>query len=223
MNTILAQGSPAGFWKRYVAYFIDIVLVYAAMELLRWLLFASQDANALDQLRALTAALQHQPSVPEEQTALLARTQGLLARASASVAAMLAWSSIAYVVLGGAYFSLCESSAWQATLGKRLLGIKVVHADGAPIGLGRALGRFFAAGLSWLSLNIGHVMAAWTPERRALHDYVANTRVENRDPAHRQMPRWGWLIVGAHALLLVGGMLAIMLAVAVALRTAGQA
>ncbi len=215
MNAIVAARSPAGFWKRYVAYFIDVVLVYIVLELLARLLFAGQEAGELDQLRTLTTALQNQQMSTEEATALLARM-------TTSLAGLLAFSSVAYVVIAGAYFALLESSAWQATFGKRLLGIKVVDADGKRIGIGRALGRFFAAGLSWLSLNIGHAMAAWTPERRAMHDYIADTRVENTDPARPQMPLWGWLIVGAHALLLVLGILGFMLAAAMALKAASQ-
>lgn len=215
MKQLAMSSSPAGFWKRYVAYFIDVVLVYIVVELLSGLFFSAQDAGELDQLRTLLAALQNQQALPSDPTALLARTTDSLAR-------VLAFSSFAYVVIGGAYFALCESSIWQATLGKRLLGIKVVNVDGARIGLGRALARFFAAGLSWLSLNIGHALAAMPPEHRALHDHIASTRVENADPTHRRMPLWAWLIVGAHALVFLLCMLAVVLAVAVALRPLGQ-
>lgn len=112
-------------------------------------------------------------------------------------------TSLAYVVVGGLYFTLCESSAWQATPGKRLVGIKVTDDSGARLGRGQAFGRFFAGGLSWLTLNIGHALAAWTPDRRALHDMVAGTRVENADPSRPDMPFWGWLVVAASALLFV--------------------
>jgi hypothetical protein len=108
---------------------------------------------------------------------------------------------VGYVVVAAAYFIGMEASARQATLGKQLLGLKVTALDGTRPGVGRVAGRFFAAGLSWLTLNIGHALAAWTRERRALHDYVAGTRVENVDPARAAMPTWGWVIVGLHALL----------------------
>jgi uncharacterized RDD family membrane protein YckC len=111
-----------------------------------------------------------------------------------------AFSALAYAAIGGAYFALCESSRWQATLGKRWVGIKVTDAHGERISFARALGRFFAACLSWMTMNIGHALAAFGNDRRALHDYVAGTRVENADPAHPRMPPWGWWIVGVHAL-----------------------
>ncbi len=207
MSVIAAMRSPAGFWKRYVAYFIDIVLVYIAVELVTRLFFSGQDATALVQLQAMLSALPDQQAMSGEQTTQLAHTAD-------SLWGMLVFSSFAYVVIAGAYFALCESSISQATLGKRLLGIKVVDVDGMRIGIARALGRFFAAGVSWLSLNIGHAMAGWPPERRALHDYLAGTRVENADPSRPQMPLWGWLVVAVHALVFALAILAVALFVA---------
>ena len=42
------------------------------------------------------------------------------------------------------YWALCESSAWQATLGKKALGIIVTDLEGRRISFGRASGRFWA-------------------------------------------------------------------------------
>ncbi len=215
MNQIAMSHTPAGFWKRYVAYFIDVVLVYLVLELLSRLFFSAPGDGDIQQLRSILTAVQNQQELSPDQTALLAH-------ALASLSSMLVFSSLAYVVIAGAYFALCESSRWQATLGKHLLGIKVVDAGGKRIGFGRAVGRFFAAGLSWLSLNIGHAMVAWTRERRALHDYVADTRVENVDAARTHMPLWGWLIVGAHALLFMFGVVAVFAAIASAFNAATQ-
>lgn len=39
------------------------------------------------------------------------------------------------------YFALCTGSTWQATVGMRLLGIKVTSLSGAPIGIGPAVWR----------------------------------------------------------------------------------
>jgi hypothetical protein len=222
MNDVVAARSPAGFWKRYVAYFIDLVVVWLVLELLEKLFFSGAESSQLEQLRQQLVAIQNQPTVSPDlpsayqvQLSTAMQAMGLLLRMSM-------YSSIAYVVIGGAYFALCESSAWQATPGKRLLGIKVTDANGLRIGLGRAFGRFFAAGLSWLTLNLGHAMAAWTAEHRALHDYVAGTRVENADSAHPRMPPWGWMVVAAHALVFVLGVVAVVMAMAVVLTSVGQ-
>ena len=48
------------------------------------------------------------------------------------------------MVIHWLYYSLLESSAWQATLGKKALGLEVTDLDGNRIGFGRATGRFFA-------------------------------------------------------------------------------
>jgi hypothetical protein len=62
-------------------------------------------------------------------------------------------------------------------------------------------------------LNLGHALAAWTPDRRALHDFIAGTRVENVDPKNTQMPIWAWLIIGLHGLVFVGSCVALMISV----------
>jgi hypothetical protein len=146
---------------------------------------------------------------------LLEKTQTLLWQT-------LLFSSTAYVILGGLYFTLMESSPQQATVGKRLIGIKVTDKQGRRLSRGRALARFLAASLSWLTLNLGHALAAWTPERRALHDYIAGTRVENADPAQPQMPLWGWVIVGMHALIFLLLMLGTFAAVWLAMQAMSQ-
>jgi uncharacterized RDD family membrane protein YckC len=75
------------------------------------------------------------------------------------------------------YFPLMESSAWQATLGKRAVNIKVTDMDGNRISFGKALGRFFAKLLSATILYIGFFMAGFTERKQALHDMVASTLV----------------------------------------------
>ncbi len=68
------------------------------------------------------------------------------------------------------------------TLGKMLLGIRVVGADGAPLTAGAALLRWLAYFASALPLGLGFVMAGLRRDKRALHDLLAGSRVE-RAPA----------------------------------------
>ena len=75
------------------------------------------------------------------------------------------------------YFALMESSAWQATLGKKALGLVVTDEHGERIGFGRATGRFFGKILSSITLMIGYMMAGWTERKQALHDMMASTLV----------------------------------------------
>lgn len=64
-----------------------------------------------------------------------------------------------------------------ATLGKMACRVHVVTSDGAPVSYGRSVGRYFAKLLSAFTLLIGYIIAAFDPERRALHDRICNTRV----------------------------------------------
>jgi uncharacterized RDD family membrane protein YckC len=81
------------------------------------------------------------------------------------------------LVIGIAYFTLFTASEWQATPGKRLLGIYVIQDDGGPIAAPRAFGRYWAYLVSWIILLIGFIMVAFTEQKTALHDMICRTRV----------------------------------------------
>lgn len=79
-------------------------------------------------------------------------------------------------LVGLAYKTVFISQGGQ-TPGKMAAGIKVVNAaTGEPVGIGRALGRAAAEYLSAVTLGLGYLVAAFS-DKRALHDYVAGTRV----------------------------------------------
>ncbi len=75
------------------------------------------------------------------------------------------------------YYTLMESSSWQATLGKRALELKVTDMSGNRIGFGRANARYFCKILSKMILYIGFIMAAFTEHKQGLHDVIAKTLV----------------------------------------------
>ena len=79
------------------------------------------------------------------------------------------------------YFAFMESSSYQATLGKRLMGLCVVTVDGNRITFGRATGRYFGRFLSAIPMGIGFLMAAFTRRKQALHDMLATCLVIKRD------------------------------------------
>ena len=83
------------------------------------------------------------------------------------------------IVLAGyfLYCSLLESSRWQATIGKRVVGIRVTSHRGERIGFGRAAVRFAAKLLSGLTLCLGYLLFFATKRRQALHDLIAGTLV----------------------------------------------
>lgn len=75
-----------------------------------------------------------------------------------------------------AYFTYFWSQK-GATPGQMILGLKVVTADGGPLTVGRAFGRFLAYILSAFTLCIGYIIAAFDSQKRALHDHICGTRV----------------------------------------------
>lgn len=89
--------------------------------------------------------------------------------------------NIISLVLSWLYFSLMESSSWQATIGKRAVGIQVVTTDGGRISFGQATGRYFGKIVSAIILLIGYLMVLWDDHKQALHDKMANTFVVNNE------------------------------------------
>jgi uncharacterized RDD family membrane protein YckC len=78
---------------------------------------------------------------------------------------------------GWLYEALMESSSYQATLGKMILGLKVTDLNGNRISFERATGRHFAKWLSMMILFIGYIMVGLTDRKQGLHDMLAGTLV----------------------------------------------
>lgn len=64
-----------------------------------------------------------------------------------------------------------------ATIGKWMLGLRVVRADGYPPTIGRSLIRFVGYGLSAIVFFLGFIWALFDDEHRAWHDDLAGTWV----------------------------------------------
>ena len=75
------------------------------------------------------------------------------------------------------YCAFTESSSWRATVGKRILGLQVVTAEGGKVGFGQATVRHLMKFLSLFFLTIGFMMAGWTKRRQALHDMPSDCLV----------------------------------------------
>ncbi len=78
-----------------------------------------------------------------------------------------------------------ESSAWQATLGKKILGLCVVDLDGRRITFWKSASRNFNKSISTLILGIGYLMPLWTAKRQALHDRMSRClviKIRSRKP-----------------------------------------
>lgn len=80
-------------------------------------------------------------------------------------------------LIGIFYFVLFTAFGGQ-TLGKKVVGIKVVRMDCGEVGFWRALLReTIGKILAMIILCIGYLMAAFHPRKRGLHDYIAGTQV----------------------------------------------
>jgi uncharacterized RDD family membrane protein YckC len=139
-------------WKRLLAWVLD-GLPFAA-------LFAFGLRVALDRLP--------HAGVLDFSTALDLAT----AEASGITAPVFLGALVIFVVYHALAHALCG-----ATLGKRLVRIRVVGPDGRRPGLGRAAIRAFLAGFSLVFLGLGVILALFTRSGRALHDLLARTWV----------------------------------------------
>jgi len=89
------------------------------------------------------------------------------------------------------YTTVLHTVAGQ-TVGKNLVGIRVVGTDGALLTAGPALLRYLACYISAIPLGFGFLVAGLRRDKRALHDLIAGSRVEHlparRRPARRVVP-----------------------------------
>lgn len=107
--------------------------------------------------------------------ALLGRTTGFLtdeAPFGATDVLLFAWFFWNLTYLVGS-----TGQSW----GRKIAGLKVVDAEGQPVGFWRALGRnLFACWISAPLLYLGFLWVIWDPQKQAWHDKVFRTFVARR-------------------------------------------
>jgi len=89
------------------------------------------------------------------------------------------------------YFSLLPAWWGGQTVGKRLLGLRIVELSGKPLTALRCLKRYggYAAGLA--TGGIGLAQLLWDPNRQALQDRTAHTVViDLREPRRLSTEEW---------------------------------
>ena len=75
------------------------------------------------------------------------------------------------------YWILLESSRWQGSIGKKIMGIKVVTSEGGKPSIYQAAARNLLKILSGIIIFIGFMMAGWTSKKQALHDKIPSMLV----------------------------------------------
>ncbi|MGY0505714.1 RDD family protein [Luteimonas sp. e5] len=210
----------AGLWPRAVAWLLDAGLLLVCAVLLcapclppRWLAVDAAWSGLAQAMVRQMVALAASPA--QDFASLLAEMRAASAPLLEALTQLRTrlWSLLAaplglFLLLAAVVWPWLESRVGGATLGKRALGLHVVDDTGARLSFARALARHLAGALSWLSLNIGHLLALSGPDHRALHDRLAGTRVVWRADARQRTPAWGVLV------LVIAGLLPVLLALA---------
>ena len=162
----------AGFWKRVAAYILDAIILYIPGMLIQKMM--GGDA-------AEAAMKQAQLASPGDPQVMLTALSQFYSRMLPAI--------LIITVITWLYFAICESSVWQATVGKLALGIRVTDMHGQRISFPRALGRYPAKYLSTLIFCIGFLMVAWTRRKQGLHDLIASTLVLNGRASESKLPQ----------------------------------
>lgn len=148
-----------GFWRRVGAYLIDVILLAIVGSIIGGIL-------------GFGTAVTVSPGDMADDV--------LLSQVASA-------NNLLSIVLGIAYFAGMESSSFQATLGKKALGMVVTDLAGNRISFLRGVGRYFAKILSAIVLMIGFIMVAFTGKKQGLHDMLAGTLVYVGNPVQRDV------------------------------------
>lgn len=149
----------AGFWLRFVAALIDGFVVGIPLIVLFFLIFASAFPDLL-------------------------RNQGDPTALVFTFMPRFLLLGLVYIIGAWLYWAKMESSSWQATLGKKALGLYVTDLNGRPVSFGQASGRFWGGRglgmvpyLGGLYFLIDCICAGLTERKQAIHDMIASCLV----------------------------------------------
>ena len=159
---VVARPMPyAGFWLRVAAALIDGIILGIPLVFVWILMFASAMPFFMH-----------------------ARANGNPALVLMAMLPRLVFVFVLFLLGCWLYWAAMESSTWQATLGKRAVGVYVTDLAGNRVTFGRASGRFFAGrgigaipSIGGLYFLVSCVMAGLTERKQALHDMIASCLV----------------------------------------------
>ncbi|MGH9084929.1 MAG: RDD family protein [Acidimicrobiales bacterium] len=153
------QAQFAGFWIRFAAAFIDGLLIAVPLAILGTLVGA-YDTTTTDAFGNEVDSTSFRVSYGFTPGAPL-------------------WFNLLNTAVGVAYYGALEGGATGQTLGKRATGIRVVSAStGQPgIGVGRAIGRYFARILSAIPCALGYLWMLWDGKKQTWHDKIVGSYV----------------------------------------------
>ncbi len=179
----------ASFWKRAAAYLIDGI-IYG--------LIAGFVNNILGAIIAIAMGVS---------------TQGNDLPLSAALTSIGIALCVHFALFIG-YYVWPEASSWQATIGKRILGLKVMDLEGKRISFIRSLWRNLAMFFSTIILCIGYLMSFWTEKKQCLHDILADCVIIDTTPGEKHGCIIG-IFVGFFAFLILIFVVGILAALAI--------
>jgi len=156
-----ARVEYAGFWLRLLALLIDnVVMGIGFVLILIPLIFLTGLGGLLSQIH------------PDEEI----NDAGIFA-----LIGFVFLAATASLVFTWLYHALMESSEWQATVGKKALGLVVTDMAGQRVSFRRSTGRHFGKIITnMVPFLIGYIMAGFTEKKQALHDMLAGCLVLRR-------------------------------------------
>jgi uncharacterized RDD family membrane protein YckC len=158
------QGQYAGFVSRTLAIIIDMVLILLTVSLLTFMVNLFAIYFNLDNL--------------------IERFFGggaTLMNVLRPLAVLFSFGFVAFL-----YGTLSLTVTGGLSLGRGLMGVRVVRLDGKPISFWRASLRYFGLYLAALPLGLGLFWVIWDDKRQGWHDKIAKTCVIYDWPAYEQ-------------------------------------
>lgn len=156
----------AGFWIRFAASLLDGIILAIPMCIIVFGVFFVSIGSTFG-MEALSNPNTMENTLTAQQTGVVLVTMLLLFLIS--------------IVIPIFYYAGMHSSKWQATIGKKLLRLKVTDMEGNRISFWRALGRYLAMAFLSGIFYVGYIIAAFTDKKQSLHDLIASTVVIKED------------------------------------------
>ncbi len=106
------------------------------------------------------------------------------------------------IVISVLYYGLLTASKMQGTLGKKILGLKVVNEQGERVSVGQGIGRYFAYILSGIIFYIGFIMIAFGEKKACMTSFAKHVScINNRKSldANRHLD-FVFFTIGRHAI-----------------------
>ncbi len=88
--------------------------------------------------------------------------------------------SFLYLMWGWLYFAGSESCAVQATLGKKLMGLRVKHINGNCLSFKNASIRYFAKPFTAVIIIFRFITGSYQTDKSIFHDRLAESQVVKR-------------------------------------------